>query len=262
MQFEPNDLAALNQAILALHEYKSWSELYARLPHVLVNLIGGVRSRVMHFDVSPAELKMRYIGQRSTGPASGEDPMHRMYMKLADDHPFIRHWLSRGEAEPVMMSDFFTDEAFERTLLYQHFYAQSGLYRLLATAAIDGRACIVMGVSRAKGEPNFTERDRTLLALLRPHVAQLKTQLEPEAEAPREARPEIDAYGLTPRELEVAHWLARGKSNPEIATILASNQRTVEKHVERILAKLGVENRTAASLMLWSAERQGVSEPD
>lgn len=52
---------------------------------------------------------------------------------------------------------------------------------------------------------------------------------------------------LTPREIEVLRWLAEGKSNPEIATILGVSAGTVKLHVQSILAKLGVENRTAAA---------------
>jgi DNA-binding CsgD family transcriptional regulator len=52
---------------------------------------------------------------------------------------------------------------------------------------------------------------------------------------------------LTPREQEVLHWLAEGKRNSEIATILVCSTRTIEKHVENILAKTGTETRTAAA---------------
>ena len=52
--------------------------------------------------------------------------------------------------------------------------------------------------------------------------------------------------GLTPREAEALHWISEGKSNPEIALLLRISPRTVHKHVEHILAKLGVENRLAA----------------
>lgn len=55
--------------------------------------------------------------------------------------------------------------------------------------------------------------------------------------------------GLTPREAEVLYWLAQGKSNPDIATILGANVRTVHKHVEHIFQKLGLETRHAAMLV-------------
>ena len=51
---------------------------------------------------------------------------------------------------------------------------------------------------------------------------------------------------LTPREREVLSWLMHGKTNAEIAMILEIKPATVNKHLERIYPKLGVENRTAA----------------
>ena len=52
---------------------------------------------------------------------------------------------------------------------------------------------------------------------------------------------------LTPREREVLFWLTRGKSNAEIGAILGIASATVNKHLERIYPKLGVENRVAAA---------------
>jgi len=48
--------------------------------------------------------------------------------------------------------------------------------------------------------------------------------------------------------LQVLLWLAQGKTNGEIATILGNSESTVKKHVLEIFDKLGVETRTAASL--------------
>ncbi len=46
---------------------------------------------------------------------------------------------------------------------------------------------------------------------------------------------------------EVLAWVAEGKTNVEIGTVLGARPRTVAKHLERIYQKLGVENRTAAA---------------
>ncbi len=56
-----------------------------------------------------------------------------------------------------------------------------------------------------------------------------------------------DDLGLTAREAEVLIWIARGKSNREISEILLISPRTVNKHLERIFAKLGIENRASAT---------------
>lgn len=55
-------------------------------------------------------------------------------------------------------------------------------------------------------------------------------------------------FALTQREAEVLFWIAQGKSNSDIAIILANSTGTVKKQVASILGKLGVENRTAAGL--------------
>jgi DNA-binding response OmpR family regulator len=52
---------------------------------------------------------------------------------------------------------------------------------------------------------------------------------------------------LTSRESEVLLWISRGKSNREIGEILAISPRTVNKHLEQVFVKLGVENRAAAA---------------
>ena len=62
-----------------------------------------------------------------------------------------------------------------------------------------------------------------------------------------EARILREKLGLTAREAEVLFWIARGKSNRDIAQILGMSPRTVNKHLEQIYVKLGVENRAAAA---------------
>lgn len=62
--------------------------------------------------------------------------------------------------------------------------------------------------------------------------------------------------GLTGREGEVLSWLSKGKSNRDIAQILGLSPRTVDKHLEQIYAKLGVENRTAAAAIAVNASHR------
>ncbi|WP_447977345.1 helix-turn-helix domain-containing protein [Candidatus Nitrospira bockiana] len=66
----------------------------------------------------------------------------------------------------------------------------------------------------------------------------------------------VDSLGLTKREMEVLRWVAQGKSNGDIGIILECSARTVQKHLERIYIKLGVETRTAAAAraleLMWA----------
>lgn len=56
-------------------------------------------------------------------------------------------------------------------------------------------------------------------------------------------------FGLTTREAEVLVWIARGKSNRDIGDILGLSPRTVNKHLEQVFSKLGVENRASAAAL-------------
>ena len=88
-----------------------------------------------------------------------------------------------------------------------------------------------------------------LLAAIRSRLERAVQQAVPEFKPNFEsAKPLEEVLGLTPRVAESLLWLAQGKTNGEIATILGNSESTVKKHVLEIFTKLGVETRTAASL--------------
>ncbi|APX13481.1 response regulator transcription factor [Tateyamaria omphalii] len=61
------------------------------------------------------------------------------------------------------------------------------------------------------------------------------------------------AFNLTAREAEVLYWLTLGKTNRDISAILSLSARTVNKHLEQVFQKMGVDNRTSAAVL---ADRQ------
>ena len=75
-------------------------------------------------------------------------------------------------------------------------------------------------------------------------AAMSKVELKPNFDS---AKP-LEALGLTPREAEVLLWIAQGKSNAEIGTILGCAENTVKVHIARIFEKLGFENRNSATV--------------
>jgi len=64
-------------------------------------------------------------------------------------------------------------------------------------------------------------------------------------------------FGLTPREADVLLWISRGKSNKDMSEILNISARTVNKHLEQVFIKLGVENRASAAALATRAVMQG-----
>lgn len=63
------------------------------------------------------------------------------------------------------------------------------------------------------------------------------------------------AFRLTPREAEVLFWVIKGKTNRDIGDILGTSPRTVNKHLEHVFEKLGVETRTAAATVAMNKVR-------
>lgn len=84
---------------------------------------------------------------------------------------------------------------------------------------------------------DFDERDRLLLALLRPHLA---------AAYRRSVERRTAGTTLTARQRAVLHLVARGCSNDEIAARLVVSTGTVRKHLDNVFRQLGVSSRAAA----------------
>lgn len=103
----------------------------------------------------------------------------------------------------------------------------------------------------------FSPRGRFILDLARPHFARARQLLEratnpalPSSASPASsssARP-TKPIDLTPREREVLYWVSEGKTNGQIGLILNASSRTIQKHLEHIFQKLGVETRTSATV--------------
>lgn len=84
-------------------------------------------------------------------------------------------------------------------------------------------------------------RDRSLLVL--------------EEQSEQAAIQILEQLSLNRREVQVLFWITEGKTNPEIGMILGISPRTVQKDLERVFEKLGVETRTAATARAFDAMR-------
>jgi len=91
------------------------------------------------------------------------------------------------------------------------------------------------------------------MGTLGPNEFLLRLAKDSGSETPAEFSSEL---GLTTREGEVLSWLSKGKTNRDIAQILGLSPRTVDKHLEQIYSKLGVENRTAAAAVAVSTKHR------
>jgi DNA-binding response OmpR family regulator/DNA-binding CsgD family transcriptional regulator len=101
--------------------------------------------------------------------------------------------------------------------------------------------------------PNNAQLQLQYMGKLGPNEFLLRLAKDTSSDTPASFRSDL---GLTSREGEVLSWLSKGKTNRDIAQILGLSPRTVDKHLEQIYAKLGVENRTAAAAIATSASRR------
>jgi DNA-binding NarL/FixJ family response regulator len=85
---------------------------------------------------------------------------------------------------------------------------------------------------------------RVIEALLRPSRRRIKREFKPDFSS----SDPLLKLNLTPRTAETLLWLAQGKTNHDIATILGITESTVKKHVQEIFKKLDVETRSAATV--------------
>ena len=244
MRLSQRDLDALHHAILELYEFRDLQAFRAAVPQILLKLI-------------PADAfvwgqcALDVVTQRATLlDCVASDPSCELVVRQLPgfrfmDHPFFQFVARTGDRTALKISDFLTLREFRDSAWYQECHRPCGVERQLA-GTVEGPGLATLNfVNRRR---DFTERDRAILNLLRPHFDQAQRNAAIfSSTATARARP-LAEYHLTRREFEVASWLSQGKTNPEIGVILGLSTRTVEKHMERILQKFGVENRATAAL--------------
>jgi DNA-binding CsgD family transcriptional regulator len=154
-----------------------------------------------------------------------------------DFAPCSRPELVGGPGVASMWQDYFGDREYDRTLMAQ-FYRLGGFrhHLIVLLPSTDGlRRKVILW--RDEGDSPFSERDRLLLTLLRPHLGTVRDRVEAERHT---------APSLTPRQLELLRRVARGDTNRQIARGLGLSEATVRKHLENIYARLDVHSRTEA----------------
>jgi DNA-binding CsgD family transcriptional regulator len=153
-------------------------------------------------------------------------------------HPLVRFHAGNPQGGTHRISDSLSRTEFRESALFNEYYRRIGIDHVVAVPLFVDRSLLVSFVLNRNGR-DFSDRERMLLDLVR----------EPLAALYRHAlvrQRNIGALPVTPREREVLEWLAGGKTDREIGEILGMSPRTVQKHLQHIYEKLGVETRTAA----------------
>ena len=161
-----------------------------------------------------------------------------------DAHPLVQfHAHQRGQGAH-RISDSLPFARFRESALYGESYGSIGIDHVVALPIqVDDNTLVSFVLTRRRRD--FGDRDCAAPELAREPLARMYRQARAMAQA-QAAWAGLDAPPLTAREREVMHWLAAGKTDRDIAAVLGCSHRTVQKHLERMYMKLGVETRTAA----------------
>jgi DNA-binding CsgD family transcriptional regulator len=362
MQLSSKDLAALLDVIQGTYAQRTVAALGGYLCGAVRRAVPAENNTYSEFDPRPGH---QHAVELMDPPGHLTSEAQAIFRRFVPEHPLIAHYARSGDGRARKISDFLTGAQLRRLALYNEYVRPFfGLNHQIAIA-MTATPSRVVGVSLARSGRDFSERDRGVLDLLRPHIVQahrnaaafdrmaadvsacksgvdamdrglvsvdralrvrvmntrarlwlqeyfgrvrsalrlpddvrywiltqpiarlsstvgppvpsppltvcrdgyqLTIRLVPDADGylllleqeETERDPAaFEAFGLTRREAEVMSWVAAGKTSAETATILGGRPRTVEKHLERIYRKLGVENRTAAAGVV----RNGGSRP-
>jgi DNA-binding CsgD family transcriptional regulator len=145
----------------------------------------------------------------------------------------------------VRMADFYSVRQWHSTGMYTDVYRPQGIEHELqlclpeppGPARGPGRT-LRLYLFRGSG-PDFSERDRAMLTLIRPHLHHAYLDAE---------RRRAQSSPLTPRQADLLRLVADGHTNAQVARRLGLSEATVRTHLENIYGRLQVSSRTAAVL--------------
>ena len=215
-------------------------------PSLLADLMGQIRCDALSLDGWDTGRQMCWFSQEIP---SGDA---RLWFEGMDEVFWENHWdcqfnsytaRTGDQRSVVKTSDFYSARQWHNTAMYTDCDRLMGLEHglmvclpsALPPTAGPGRFVrLVLG--RRRG-PDFSERDRAVLTLLRPHLDQAYLDVE------RRRRP---VTRLTPRQTDLLRLVAAGHTNTQIARRLGISEGTVRTHLENIYERLEVSSRAAA----------------
>jgi DNA-binding CsgD family transcriptional regulator len=161
-------------------------------------------------------------------------------------HPLVRYHADGRGRGAHRISDSIPFARFRHGALFAEYYRPVGIDHAIALPLfVDARTLVSFVLNRKRRD--FSDRERAVLDLTGATLSGMFAAVRVADDAAARLR---DGPALTAREHEVLRWLAAGKTDRDVALILGCSHRTVQKHLQHVYEKLGVETRTAA-VMRW-----------
>jgi DNA-binding CsgD family transcriptional regulator len=184
-------------------------------------------------------------------PEAAFPGVEELFARYAGQNPILHHVRETGDPSPRAISDFLTADALHALDLYRHVYAPMGVEDQLAVM-LPAPPGTVIGIAINRDRRGFSENERELLELIRPHLGQAFRDATARSSPEPLSEEQLSGLGLTSRQAEIVRGLAEGLSAREIAERLTISPNTVRRHVANVYATLGVHSRGAliAALLL------------
>jgi DNA-binding CsgD family transcriptional regulator len=212
-------------------------------PSLLADLMGQIRCDAISFEGLDSNRQTNWFWQ-SVPDDTGDEALDRAHWQHYWDTRSCNYPDRSGDLRSITkISDFYSIRQWHATGMYGDYARPLGVehHIVLCLPEAPGRAAgpgrtVRLMLLRGPGT-DFSERDRALLTLLRPHMHQAYLDAE------RHRRPSPQ---LTPRQKQLLHLVAAGHTNTQIARRLGVSEGTVRTHLKNIYERLQVSSRTAA----------------
>jgi DNA-binding CsgD family transcriptional regulator len=234
-----------------IHLYESESDLLG-LPAVLFQSVTKMADAdvVGYAEVHHASGDFRALISVDDDPVRRAQSM-QAYGRHMHSHPFWQYDPVFFGERALRESDFFSDEEYFQLPIAQEALLPSGAHRMMAIVFEHEGYAVTVVAHRVLNRPAFSDAERDRMQDYRSHLLRCYRQAQQRtlARLSPSDRLRFAFPALTPRQLEVASWIAQGKSNDDISLILEVGIDTVKAHVKAIYDKLGADGRHAAAVI-------------
>ena len=246
------DLKATLSYLRGLYTHRDPESFKWHVLGTITNLVPSELTTYNEFDLRTSE----NVWEWEPTPADFAE-LTEAFAAHMDENPCVAYYRRTGDGRTTRISDFLTQRELRGLGYYSEYLRRVGLeHRMSIVLPKDSHSVIALALGRSGRD--FSERDRLVLDLLRPHLMQAhknasdlaRLQPDPTRSAPsNEALLSWKAFqrlGLSGREVEILLGVARGQTNRRIAASLYISPLTVKTHLQRVYRRLGVESRMEA----------------
>lgn len=246
MRLTRPDFEAIWQFLLEVDDLESEEPYPAGLIARLQSLVASDQAAYQELDVE----RRRFVDLSPADPDDDED--EELYWTVGPC-PITDYRVRTGDLSAIRMSDVVGRQRYHDSPFYREYFQPVGFDHVLDLGlSTDQQRYRSLVLIRGGDTADFSERDRAVLELLRPHLRAREARADLERrvrnpDGPSEGDAREATTSLTAREREILRLVREGKTNTEIAGELWVSPSTVKKHLENVYDKLGVASRAAAA---------------